>query len=257
MTTVLCLDTETGGTNVYEDRIVTIFLGLMSDDPDRPGSPSNFAEDDGLPLFQRSYYGLINPGVEIPQAAINVHGITNEYAKSHGAHPSRVLEQVYGVLYTEAIENRIPVVAYNAPFDLTLLRAEFARHLPELPPFPFERLTIIDPLVIDKELYRYRKGTGAHQLVRAAPAYSVPVDLDKAHDASYDCLLAGRIALRQIDGTNPAHARSTFSPKSLHLKQEQWKAEQNKGLAQWSLKNRKGYEVQLGWPLYSGEVIQA
>src|SRR5699024_4273484 len=79
-------------------------------------------------------------------------------------------------------------VVYNAPYDLTLLDRECRRHglEPINAPGP-----VIDPLVIDKTVDRYRKGKRTLEV--AAAHYQVA--LDDAHDAGADAIAAGRVAL--------------------------------------------------------------
>ena len=61
-----------------------------------------------------------------------MHGISTEYAREHGRPHREVLEEVAQAL-TRALGNGIPVVAFNAGFDLGLMEAELARmQLPTL-----------------------------------------------------------------------------------------------------------------------------
>lgn len=167
----LGFDTETTGVNVTSDRLVTAALVL------RPGGATPQGSD-----TVRTW--LADPGVSIPDGAAAVHGITTEYAREHGAPIESVLEDVASALY-DHMSQGYPVVAFNASYDFSLLEAELARHgLPTLSerlgsePFP-----IIDPLVVDRALDRYRKGK--RQLTTMAPVYGVEPS-DQAHTAEYD-----------------------------------------------------------------------
>src|SRR5690606_385575 len=102
---------------------------------------------------------LIDPGIEIPAAATAVHGISTEHARMHGRSPVAALEEVATEI-AKAFSTGTPVVAFNACYDLTLLETELRRH--ELPTVA-ERVggplcPVIDPLVLDREHDRYRKG---------------------------------------------------------------------------------------------------
>ena len=77
---ILAMDTETTGTNVESDRIVTIAIGRSTG----PGD-WNLIED-----------SLINPGVPIQADATKVHGITDEDA-AKGSPPRDVLESVHEI----------------------------------------------------------------------------------------------------------------------------------------------------------------
>ncbi|HMO10824.1 MAG TPA: exonuclease domain-containing protein [Actinotalea sp.] len=135
------VDTETTGVDVDTDRIVTAALVRRTPGGTTVGS------------------WLIDPGVEIPAGATAVHGITTEHARRFGCAPREALEEIAGAL-AAAVTRAEPVVAFNASFDLTLLDAELRRHaLPTLP----ERLghpvrAVLDPLVLDRDLDRYRPG---------------------------------------------------------------------------------------------------
>ena len=62
-------DLETTGVDVTTDRIVTAHVGLLG--------------PDGVALRSQSW--LADPGVEIPEGATAVHGITTAHARAHPA----------------------------------------------------------------------------------------------------------------------------------------------------------------------------
>lgn len=163
-------DLETTGVDVTSDRIVTAHVGLLG--------------PDGSARSARSW--LSDPGVEIPEGATAVHGITTEHARRHGRPAAEVVAEVVGAL-RELFAAGVPVVAYNAPYDFSLLKYEALRHgvAPILDPTP-----VIDPLVLDKAHDRYRKGKRTLEVVAAH--YAVP--LVGAHDAAADAIAAGRVA---------------------------------------------------------------
>ncbi|WP_345802440.1 3'-5' exonuclease [Microbacterium sp. AZCO] len=163
-------DLETTGVDVQHDRIVTAHVGVL--------------DAAGTVLTARDW--LADPGVEIPEGATAVHGITTEHARAEGR-PARVVvaeivDAVRGIL-----DAGIPVVAYNAPYDFSLLKHEAERHgiAPILSPAP-----VIDPLVVDKAYDRWRRGK--RTLTVVAEHYAVR--LDGAHEASADAIAAGRVA---------------------------------------------------------------
>lgn len=119
------------------------------------------------------------------------------------------------------LEGGVPVVAYNAAFDLTLLAAELRRHaLPSLR----ERLggldpaPVIDPYTIDRSVDRYRRGK--RNLEAVCREYGVR--LDAAHDATADALAAARLACAIAD-RHPKVA--ALGPADLHRRQIEWYAE--------------------------------
>ncbi|OKL54395.1 DNA polymerase III subunit epsilon [Bowdeniella nasicola] len=193
---LLGFDTETTGINAATDRIVTAAL----------------VYDDGRGNRDTITY-LIDPGVEIPQAASNVHGITTEIARLHGKPPAPVLAEISARL-ADSLRAGIPIVAFNAAYDLSILDAELARH--ELP-----RLTdtvpltpVLDPLVIDRAVDRYRRGKRRLGDICAAYGLAVSGDL---HTAEVD-VLATLDVLRAIFATH-TNLRE-MNPDELHTWQQ-------------------------------------
>lgn len=134
-------DTETTGVRVAQDRIVTAALVTLG------------------PEGQSRRTWIIDPGIEIPLQATAVHGISTEYARSHGMDPRAALEQIATAL-AAALNSNTPVVAFNASYDLDILAAELERYqLPSLQQRCGGPLSpVIDPLVLDRAVDRYRRG---------------------------------------------------------------------------------------------------
>lgn len=163
-------DLETTGVDVTSDRIVTAHVGLL--------------DQDGGVLTARDW--LADPGVEIPEGASAIHGISTHRAGVEGRPVREVVGEVVEALRA-LFDAGIPVVAYNAPFDFSLLKNEAVRH--GVP--PIERPSpVIDPLVVDKAYDRWRRGKRTLSVV----AEHYRVRLDAAHEASADAVAAGRVA---------------------------------------------------------------
>lgn len=193
-TKIACFDTETSGVDVENDHIVTATILLLS--------------PDGQIEEQRDW--LIDFGGEIPEGASAVHGITTEHMREHGRKDVR--EALMGISRLLDIYDRndIPVAIYNAPYDLTLLDRELRREVGyrhfRSPKY------VIDPLVLDKGLDKFRPGS--RKLVDVAPVYGVAVRAD-AHDAAADCVMTGQIALQMLKDTGrPWVNRPTISAKT-------------------------------------------
>ncbi|WP_194422378.1 3'-5' exonuclease [Microbacterium abyssi] len=200
-------DLETTGVDVTADRIVTAHVGVL--------------DAKGREIAARSW--LADPGVPIPDGAAAVHGITTEQARAHGRPAHEVVAEVADSLRSLFAQG-LPVVAYNAAYDFSLLTHECVRHgFPVLEaPGP-----IIDPLVIDKAVDRYRKGKRTLEVV--AQHYGVP--LDGAHEASADAIAAGRVA--------QAIARSfplAGSAHELHTQQIGWARTQAESLTEYFIR---------------------
>ena len=163
-------DLETTGVDVTSDRVVTAYVGVL--------------DADGRQIAARSW--LADPGIPIPEGATAVHGITTAHARAQGRPAREVVSEVTAALRS-LFEHGVPVVAYNASYDFSLLAHEAARL--GIPPLG-DPSPIIDPLVIDKAYDRYRRGRRTLEVVAAHYA----VALDDAHEASADAIAAGRVA---------------------------------------------------------------
>lgn len=178
---LLGFDTETTGVDPLGDRLVT--AAVVSRGP--------LGADGARGQDVRTW--LADPGVEIPEAATAVHGITTRQARERGRRAQDVLEEVARAL-AEAMSAGTPVVAFNGSYDFSLLEAELARHgLPGLR----ERLgrggdgheigPILDPLVLDRAVDRYRRGK--RRLGDLCAVYGVRVD-ESLHTAEVDVTAA-------------------------------------------------------------------
>lgn len=176
MTDFLVFDSETTGTDVFGDQIVQFYVGMY----DKTGSRTD------------KWEWIINPGVPIPEEASSVHGFTDEYVALHGRHPEEALREIL-VLFSEYMD--MPWVAYNLNFDLSILDNEFKRY--GLDDHWGDTVAgyvrMFDPLVIDRDRDKYRKGKRTLEAV--AKHYGVPFDPDLAHDAGYDVDVTAKVFL--------------------------------------------------------------
>lgn len=216
-------DLETTGVDVNTARIVTAYLGVL----DSNGTVVSY------------YEWMADPGIEIPEGAAAVHGITTERARAEGRPAAEVVAGIITEL--RALLGRgLPLVVYNAPYDLTLLAHEAARHglEPITDPAP-----VIDPLVIDKAVDRYRKGK--RTLVAACAHYGVV--LEGAHDASVDAIGAGHVA-RALAEHHAAALPDTL--EGLHAAQIAWHDAQADGFESW-MRTQKDHHftADRGWPV--------
>ncbi|WP_395243125.1 exonuclease domain-containing protein [Agromyces sp. MMS24-K17] len=221
--TLAVFDLETTGIDVDVCRIVTAHVGVIG--------PS------GEVLEQRRW--IADPGVEIPTAATLIHGITIERARAEGQPAAVAVAEIISAL-ADAAERGLPIVAYNAAYDLTVLAREAERYgLAALPgPAP-----VIDPLVIDKAVDRYRRGK--RTLTATAEHYGVPL-LD-AHDAAADAIAAGRVA-QAIARAYPELA--AIAAAELHTQQVGWCAQQAASYQDWRRRNGEPEFTTSGlWPV--------
>ena len=193
--TLAVFDTETTGLDTRHARIVTCFVGVIGADG----------------AVQESHSWLADPGVEIPEQAAAVHGVTTEMARERGRNAAEVVAEI-GQKVGSYLATGVPVVAYNASYDFSLLHHEMVRYgiTPLAEPRP-----IIDPLVIDRAVDTYRKGK--RTLGMAAAHYLV--SLEDSHQADADAIAAGRVAQAIIR----AHSDIlTGDAQWLHDQQIEW-----------------------------------
>ena len=243
---MLAVDTETTGTNVENDRIVSVALAWVGG---------------GEPTAARSM--IVNPGVEIPKAAADIHGITTERARAEGVDPQTAITAVLDDL-TTAARYGYPIVGMNLRFDLTILDRESRRY--SIAPFVDEILNLlaVDVYVLDKHLDRYRKGS--RKLEVLAEHYRATLD-GGAHNAETDAIAAARVAWR-IAKTGQI-VRKARTPEeeadrailvdewfnvrddlpALHAAQERWAAEQARGLAEYFAAKGEPQTVAEEWPV--------
>jgi DNA polymerase-3 subunit epsilon len=151
----LVFDTETTGVDVEKDRIIQ--AGIITPDGEE-------------------FLIHINPGVKIPEEAVKIHGITNEFLEKEGVSPVVGLTKI-----REKLLGDDPIVVFNAPYDLSILDHELERH--GIPQLDIKERLIFDPLTIDRGLDRWRKGS--RKLVDMAGFYGA--EIGTAHDAIGDC----------------------------------------------------------------------
>lgn len=190
-------DTETTGVSPLHDRIVTAALITRT----------------GTEVTPRTW--LIDPGIPIPERATEVHGITTEVAQLDGMQPADALAEIADIL-ASALEAGIPVVGFNVQYDLTILESELARHgLPTLAErLPSGVRPVVDPLVLDRHLDRWRRGK--RKLIDMCGTYGVTVVADELHAADAD-VLATLDLVHAIAGRYPTLA--TVELADLHDQQ--------------------------------------
>jgi DNA polymerase-3 subunit epsilon len=223
-------DLETTGVRREHDRVVT--ATLTYDDPEAGE-------------FVREW--LINPGIEIPAEATAVNGITNEMLTEQGQDAAEAIADITAMMIA-MLQPGIPLVAYNAMFDVSIIDREQRRYgLPTIfadgikgGPTPF----VLCPMTIDKAVNPYVKGRGMRKLTPTAARYGV--ELKDAHQATADVRAALDVARRlhlpqpcDQDDRDPeqiARRRGILakaSEEDLRSWQRAWHQDQKLGLAKY------------------------
>lgn len=213
-------DLETTGIDPKTARIVTASLVLVSPDGE----------------VLRAGEWLADPGVEIPEQASAIHGITTEYAREHGKPAQQVayeLAMALGGLFADGV----PVIAFNAAYDFSVLHFELARHgFPPLTCYP-----VLDPLVINKHVHKFKKGKRTLEVLSS----EYGVELENAHTSKDDALAAERLltamSLEYEEIEQPATA--------LHQQQMRWASEQAAELQDYFNRIGKQADISGEWPV--------
>jgi DNA polymerase-3 subunit epsilon len=241
---VLALDLETTGTAVFEDRIVTACAAIVAD---------------GQAAYERQW--LVAVDIDIPAEASAVHGISTEHAREHGVPAAEAIPEI-ATAVRYAMHSRMPIIAFNAAFDLSMLNAECIRHgLGTLEDFCGRPVApVIDPLCIDKHVDRFRRGS--RKLTDTCELLGVV--LEDAHTAAADAIAAAEVARRLAErcDLDAAALRALYTDRryprelaqafralgrmtvdQLHAAQVQWYREQSVSLGDYWRK--KAHEAAL------------
>jgi DNA polymerase III subunit epsilon len=246
------------GTPWFDLRFASFDIETTSPDPEQARIVAAAAIEIGGRRATDSRTWLVDPGIEIPAGATAVHGITTEHARELGELPG---DAVPAIVERLAARPDGPIVIFNSPYDLTVLDRECGRYgvqpLQDRGP-----LLVVDPLVIDKHIHRYRPGSRkqapmcAHYRLRLEP---------NAHDADYDARCAAflarkicreaRVIRRDEWEERPLQAewdRVRCDPVALHAEQADWYGFQARGLAahfRQQGKREDADRVTQDWPL--------
>lgn len=213
-------DLETTSANPREARIVSANISIIN----------------GKAELMQSHNWLVNPGVPIPPETTEIHGISDSDVQANGRDPQEATLEISELL--SQLFQTMPVIAFNAPYDFTVLHAEAQRHGVET----INASPVIDPLVLDRKLDRFRRGK--RTLTVMSEFYNVP--LHNAHSADADALaavgVADEIALRY-----PAEVQ--IDPLLLHSQQVQWHQEWAANFQDFLRRKNPTARVDGSWPL--------
>ena len=201
----VAFDTETTGLDVHEARIVTA---------------STVVFRNGQPESPRTW--LIKVDVDIPSAASDVHGITNEISQRDGQDQAQALAQIQESLEKDAL----PIVSYNAAFDIPILNSNLIRQGLSALTAP----AVICPWIIDKQFNKYVRGKNQRRLKPTAERYGIELSDADWHGAQADAIAAGRILI--AEGAAYAMVRET-APAELSALVTDWRVQQDAEFREW------------------------
>lgn len=214
-------DVETTSRFPAEARIVSAAMTIV--DPADPGSP-------------RIREWLIDPGVDIPAETTEIHGISTDYARAHGEPAADAVAQIL-VELSQEFDAGSAVAIMNAPYDLGVLRHEAQRYGCGFP----DPLTVVDPLVMDKQVDKYRRGK--RRLGDLCAVYGV--ELLGAHSAAPDAIAALEVA----EALAVKYPQLQGPAAELHSLQVRWKAEQAADFQEYLRRTRPDAVVEGSWPV--------
>lgn len=233
-------DVESSGLDPHRDRIVTAAIVEVTPGADRPSRSSTW---------------LLDPGIDIPDGAAAIHGITTEHAREWGMNAGVAVHEIAEHL-VRLSRDGIPVVGHNiGGYDVTLLWSELVRHGSPLADDIRLLRPVIDTMTLDRwvDPWRPKEPTkrrpdparcGSRRLVDVARVWGLKVDEDSAHGAEYDALLSGRIAWAICEATPGAR----IAADDLHDSLIDLAREQADSLGAWLVKQGKADDVAREWP---------
>ncbi len=161
--------------------------------------------------------GLVDPGRPIPAGATAVHGIDDDRVRAEGRPLGASILLLADALADASIRG-VPVVGMKLDYDLTIVDAQCRR-------LDGRGLTargfaspVLDALVLDRHLDRYRKGR--RTLGELCAHYGVTID--NAHDATADAVASMGVLTAIAERYEEV---AGMTPAELHQAQIGWHQE--------------------------------
>lgn len=181
---------------------------------------------------------VVDPGVEVPEEAAAIHGLTTDMVRAQGQDAAAAVGWLVEVFALARRQGR-PVVGHNVVYDLTVLDREVRRHLN---PDGLEVAVggpvrpVVDTMVLSKHVDPYRRRVSADQgahVLKTCVQQLIPAEWgiawsdEDAHGALYDCLMAARVA---VAAARKHPEIGDVDAEALHEAQVGWKADQSASL---------------------------
>lgn len=227
---IITLDAETSGVDTENDRIITFFMR---------------AKDGNEVVYEESW--ILDPGVEIPQEASDVHGMSTEWVRENGRKDvAEAIKEIAWELEGYALDGYV-IAGFNHSFDLALLDAECRRYRAGyglgLDP---EGVRFLDPCIFSRVFDKYKKG--GHQLITVAKRNGIEIEEDRLHAADYDVEVTEKLVPIMLNRAwkELPKEREGMSPDEFITKlqgiQRKWKKEWAEGLTKYFRESGKTEE---------------
>ena len=182
------------------------------------------------------HHGGICRTQEWSEEAEAVHGLPRSVT-AHGV-PGAVALAAIARRLNSIAELGVPLVAFNAAYDLTILDRHGA----------FPSLLVLDPRVLDQQADRYRKGK---RTLEDVYHHYTGEAFTGAHTALADAVAAARLAFALAERFETLRRPAA----ELHDLQVEWAREQAAGLqAHFRKKGNPAAVVDGSWPVKKGEL---
>lgn len=210
---IVTFDIESTGVHTDTDRIITCFMR---------------ARDGDKVVFERNW--ILNAGVEVPQEASDVHGMTTEWVREHGR--TDVAEAIEEIVHeiSEYAHYGFIVCGYNHAFDLAMLEAEAKRYNPGVQNLRIKdwvpKYRFIDPAIFSRVFDKYVKG--GHKLITVAQRNGIEVEEDRLHAADYDVEVTEKLVKIMLNRAwrDLPDVRKDKTPDEFVTALQTWQAEQ-------------------------------
>lgn len=217
---LLGFDTETTGLNLGKDSIISASL-VLRDRGRKKDKAFNF---------------LINPSAPIDPKASEVNGFTQEFVEKNGGEQKEEIEKIARAILL-AQQKGIPLVAYNAKFDVSMLKGDLKKVGREDLADKLSEISVLDPLIIDRELSHR---PGKRRLEDAMSWWGIP-PRGKYHDAQIDT----QAALDLLCAMTESHPQIPYPAMDWQRQAyKKWAESRN----QWAKENG-AFEVEEEWGL--------
>lgn len=209
---ILVLDCESSGVDTANDRIITWFMRAREGDK---------------VVFERNW--ILDPGVEIPEEAAAVHGMSTEWVREHGRKDvSTAIDEIVHEL-SEYAHYGFVVCGFNHAFDLAMLEAEAKRHFKGVQNLAIKDrpdTRYVDPAIFSRVFDKYVKG--GHQLITVAKRNGIEIEEGRLHAADYDVEVTEKLVKVMLNRAwrELSDLREGCTPDEFVTRLQAWQKEQ-------------------------------